>query len=135
ELDLPQAFDRVFDQRQLGMRVRTRVPMSGKVLSTCCDAFLLQGADDCGAQAPDDIRLLRQSPIADHWILWIRMNVQNGCVIERDANGLPRRRQPPPETFREGCIAAPAEGSPRWPDGKGRFQARDATALLIDAHP
>ena len=38
-------------------------------------------------KARDEIGVVGQRAIADDRILWIGVNVEHGCIVERDANG------------------------------------------------
>ena len=86
ELDLAQPFRRVLDERQLEMRVGARVAVSGKMLAARGDALGLQRPDDGGPEPRDIGRLFAQRAIANHGILRVRVHVEDGRVVERDAD-------------------------------------------------
>ena len=63
------------------------------------------------------------------------MDVEDGRVVERDADGLQLGRERAGKSLGEPHVAAAAEGGHRRPLGERRLEPRDAPALLIDADP
>ena len=81
-----QPIRRMFDQRQLVMRIRARVAMSGKVLAARRDALSLERRDDGASEPGYILSAFGQCTIADYGVLWIREDVQNRSVVERNAD-------------------------------------------------
>src|SRR5262245_61924256 len=63
------------------------------------------------------------------------MNIENGCVVERNAYGPELGGQSGRKALGKLDVAAPAQDRHRRPHRKGRLQPRDASAFLINAHP
>ena len=135
ELDLAQPRERVLDERELEMRVGARVAVTRKVFPASGDTFGLQSANDCDAQRGHVGGLLRQRTVADDRVLRIRMDIEHGGIVERDANRRELQSQRTGKPPGQRRIAASAERRHRRPLGEGSFEARDAPAFLIDAHP
>ena len=117
------------------MRIRARVAMSGKVLAARRNARRLESRDDGSSEPGDILSAFGQRTIADHGVLWIREDVQNRSVVERNADRFELGGQRPGEARCQLLISAPPERLHRRPQREWRLQPRDSTALLIDAHP
>ena len=132
---LAQPRERMLDERELEMRVGARVAMTRKVFPAGGDTLGLQSANDCGAQPRHVGGFLRQRAVADDRVLRIRMDVEHRRIVERDADRRELQPQRAGKPRGKRRIAASAERRHRWPLGEGSFEARDAPAFLIDAHP
>ena len=108
ELDASEPVWRMLDDREVEVRVDRRVAMSREMLATRRDAIVLQPADDRCAERRHHLGRFGERAIADDRILRVGMDVEDGRVIERDADRLQLRRQ------RRGERAASA-GSPLRP--------------------
>src|SRR5262245_15197256 len=134
-LDSTDAIRWMLDERQLEMRIDRRVAMSREMLPARGDTALLHSRDDGSSQAADALGVFGESAIADDGILGIRMNVENGSIVERDPDGLEFRRQGHGKPPGELNVAASAEDGHRWPFGEWRLQTRDSPALPFDTDP
>ena len=63
------------------------------------------------------------------------MNVENGSVVERHADGSELRCQGCRKPAGELNVSASAKDGHRRPFGEGRLQSRNPPALLVDTHP
>ena len=90
---------RVFDQRQLVMRVGAGVAVPGKVLAARRHTLRLQHPDDGRAESRHGQRLIRERAVADDRVLRVRVDVEDRRVIERDADRAKLRGQGPSETL------------------------------------
>ncbi len=134
-LDAADAIGRMLDERKLEMGVNRRVPMPRKVLSACGDAVILQAANNGGAQLPHHRGIVGERAIANDRVLRVGVNVQDGRVVERDADGLEFGGERRGEPRRQRHVACPPQRRHRRPLGERRAQAGDASPFLVDADP
>ena len=110
-------------------------PCPGKCLPQAATPLTLQLVDDDAAQLRHDVRLLAQRPIADDRIFRVGVDVEDGRVVERDADGGQFRRQCAGKLPRKCRVFTSTQHRHRRPLRKRRSQARDAPAFLVDAYP
>ena len=135
EFHAAETVRRMLHDRQLEMGVGARVAVTGEMFAARRDALGLQRPHDGAAEPRSLLGLLRQRAIADDGILRVGVDVQDGRVVQRDADALQLHRERPGESFGQRHVAAPPERRHRRPLGKRRFQPRDAPAFLIDGDP
>src|SRR4029079_14962173 len=87
KLDLPEAFGWMFNEWQLEVRVGARIPMAWEVFPASGETFRLHRANNRAAQPRHIFGALGQRPIADHRIFRIRVHIEYGREVERDADG------------------------------------------------
>ena len=95
----------------------------------------LQRAHDHAAQSRHVLGPIGQRAIANHRVLRIGVDVENGRVVEVDADGAQLGRERGGEARGQRLVAASSQRRHRRPFGERPLQARDAPALLIDADP
>ena len=78
---------------------------------------------------------LAEGAIADDGVLRVRVDVEDGRVVQVDADCRELGRQRLSEAPRELLVAAAPERTHRGPLGERALQTRDAPAFLVDAHP
>ena len=109
--------------------------MAREMLPARGNSLTLQLSHDDRAQAGDLLGGFGKRAIANDRVARVRMNIEDGSVIERNANRAQltrhRLRKPNSEPL---VIGAPKDGHWR-PLRKRCAQSRDATTLLIDGHP
>ena len=125
----------MLDQRQLEMRVGAGIAMPGKVLAACGDAILLQHLDEDLAKPRDFLRCVSERAVANHRVLGVGVNIENGCVVERDADRLQLARERHGKPPCQLLVGAAAERHHWRPLGERGLQPRDPPALLVDTHP
>jgi D-glycero-alpha-D-manno-heptose-7-phosphate kinase len=135
ELHGTETIRRMFDDRQLQMRVGDRIPVAGEVLSAGGHALSLQPPDD-GACEPRHVGgVFAERAVPDDGISGIGVDVEDRRVIERDPDGgdLPSERAPEP--LRQRLGRGPPEDRHRGPSRERLLQPCHPPAFLIDAHP
>ena len=125
----------MLNERQLQVRVGARIPMAWEVFPASGETFRLHRSNNRAAQPRHIFGALGQRPIADHRVFRIRMHVEHGGEIERDANGPELGGQRTRKPLRELQVAAPAQGGHRGPLREWRLQPGNPSAFLIDADP
>ncbi len=135
ELDRSQPVWWMFDERQLEVRIGARIPMAREMLPARGNSLTLQLSYNDRTQAGDLIGAFGKGAIANDRVTRVRMNVEDGRVVERNANRAQltrhRLRKPNRQPL---VIGTPQDGHGR-PLCKWSTQSRDATTLLIDGHP
>jgi hypothetical protein len=109
--------------------------MAWEVFPASGETFRLHRANNRAAQPRHIFGALGQRPIADHRIFRVRVHIEYGREVERDADGFELGCQRPRKPFRQLHVAAPAQGRHRGPQREWRLQPGNASTFLIDADP
>jgi hypothetical protein len=109
--------------------------MPRKVLSAGGNAVVLERRDDRDAQASDHLRILCKGAVANDRVVGVRVDIEHGRVVERNADGAQFARERCGKPGGEATIAASAQDGHWRPFRERRLQPRDAAPLLVHAHP
>ena len=96
----------MLDDRQLHMRIGGGVAVSREMLAAGGNAGALQLFDDDAPKPGDDVWPLTEGAVADDGVLWIGMDVEHRCKIERDADGSDLDRERRGKSLRERRIVS-----------------------------
>ena len=137
QLDLVESLARMVDQRQLEVRIGARVAMSGKMFTAGGDTRALQRPDDHRPEPRNILGVLRQSAIPNDRVVHVRQHIENGSVVERNADRAELHGQRLGKPLGEPVArrARPPERNHRRPFGERPLQPRHASALLVHADP
>jgi hypothetical protein len=125
----------MLNQRQFQVGIHRRIAMPREVFPASGDAVFLKTSDDRRAQLRYRRGILTERTVADDWILWIGVDIEDRRVVEGDSDGPQFRRERRREPVRELYVTAASERRHRRPLRERRLEPRDAAALLIHSNP
>jgi hypothetical protein len=132
ELDALERAPRPIDHGQGEVGIELRVPVPGEVLAASYDSGLREAGGESAAERRDPRRVPAERAIADDRVVRVRVDVEDGGEVARDARGgelATDRATRRSHQHRTARLTKPAH---RWPQRERRLESGDASALLID---
>src|SRR5262245_19378894 len=121
------------DHREREVRVNGRVAVPREMLRARRDARTLQTGHERGYMPRAEISVGAERADPDHRVLWIRIDVGDGCEVEVDPGSGELRSERRGDTFRRRDVIDHAESCvPGVRAACRRLEPRDVAALLVD---